>query len=159
MKKTLVYFSIILMLFCLHGMAWADYYSRQFGDMDLSRDDFVNFEEYKYYVSRATIEAFRKIDANQDEKIDFFEWVEFQEKDYPFESRRGFKYEGQSGNWHVDRHGNRYKSKHCHYHLHWHDCCYDYRYDCWHRHDCRAHWGHCHSCVGRGLAISVGIGK
>ena len=159
MKKILMYCGLIFMLCCLKGVAFADYYSRQFGDMDLSYDDFVNIEEYRYYVSGATIKAFRKIDANQDEKIDFFEWVEFQEKDYPFKSRRGFKYKGKSGNWHVDRHGNRYKSKHRYYHRHRHDCCYDHRYDCWHRNHYGMHWGHCHSCVRGGLAVSVGIGK
>ena len=159
MKKTLIYCGLILMLGCLTSVAWADYYSRQFGDMDLSRDDFVDLEEYRYYVSGATIEAFKTIDFNQDEKIDFFEWVEFQEKDYPFKSRRGFNYKGQTGNWHVDRHGNRHKGNHRYYHRHLYDCCYDHRYDGWPRHHCGMYWESCGCCMSGGLAISAGIRK
>lgn len=147
------------MLGCLNNVAWADYYSRQFGDMDLSRDDYVNFDEYRYYAADATMKAFRKIDVNQDQKIDFFEWVEYQKKDYPFKSRRGFNYKGQSGNWHVDRHGNHYKSTHRYKCRHLYDCCYDYRYDCWHRYRYGTHGGSCHGCLREGLAVSVGIGK
>lgn len=152
MKRKAIYLSIILILCCLQGTALADYYSRQFGDMDLSEDDYVDFEEYRYYVSAATSESFRKIDTSSDGKIDFFEWVEFQEKDYPFESKSNFKYRGKSGIWYLDHNGNRYKDSGRYYWGCRHDCRFDdtYDYRCRHRygvyrnpccHPMRSGWG------------------
>jgi hypothetical protein len=138
--------SLVLVGCSSNGLASDDYYSRQFGDMDASYDDYVDFDEYRYYVSGATLDAFRKIDTSQDEKIDFFEWVEYQESQYPFESKRSFKYKGKSGIWYKDRYGNRYKDtygsycaprcdyRHDYYYNHWHDP--------WPRHRYGYYWGH-----------------
>ena len=146
MRKAAMFLGIIFVLCSFNGLASADYYSRQFGDMDASCDDYIDFDEYRYYISGATVDAFRKIDTSQDEKIDFFEWVGYQESQYPFESKRGFKYKGKSGIWYVDRYGNRYKDTYGSYCAH--RCNYwpDYRYNPWHdpwpRHRYGYYWGH-----------------
>jgi hypothetical protein len=124
---------------CLKSLAYADYYSLEFGDMDANHDDFVNFDEYRYYISRASYEAFRKIDTNQDETIDFFEWVAHQEKQSPFESREEFRYKGKNGVWYMDRNGNRYMDRDEYYFRQQPDCRPNY----WHGHwpnYWRHHW-------------------
>ena len=146
LKKLGMVLAIVFVLGCLQGVAFAGYYSREFGDMDANRDDFVNFEEYRFYVTYATVEAFQEIDTNTDQTIDFFEWVEFQEKQDPAKYEREFTYKGRTGTWTIDRHGNRYKhtSGSCYRHRHvyrpyywhgyWHDRWYDHRYGPWRRH-------------------------
>jgi len=138
LKKWGMVLGVVFVLGCLQGVAFADYYSREFGDMDANHDDFVSFEEYRFYVTYATIETFKEIDTNTDETIDFFEWVEFQEKNDPFESKRGFKYKGKTGTWTIDRHGNRHKGRFGSYYRRRHDCrldhWYGYRHDRWFDH-------------------------
>jgi hypothetical protein len=53
--------SVILAGCSLNGLASADYYSQQFGDMDASYDDYVDFDEYRYYVSGATVDLSRNV--------------------------------------------------------------------------------------------------
>jgi len=145
MRKALMFWGIILVVCSLNNPASADYYSRQFSDMDANYDDYVDFDEYRYYILGATVDAFRKIDTSQDQKIDFFEWVADQERQYPFKSKRSFTYKGKSGTWKVDGYGNRFKDA---YGSYWGHRCnyrigfsYNYGYDPWydHWHD---HWYH-----------------
>lgn len=112
--------------------ASADYCAKEFGDMDASHDDFINFEEYRYYVSRATLDAFQEIDTSKDHRIDFFEWVEYQQKQFPFESKGEFRYKGRSGIWVLDRYGRRNISRSEHLFRHRYGVCDHHRHDCRH---------------------------
>ena len=154
MKKTVIILGLTLMLACLNSVASAEYFSREFGDMDANHDDYVDFDEYRYYIPEATVDEFKKIDTSKDKKIDFFEWVAYQESREPFESKRSFTYRGQSGIWHVDSHGNRYHEAYGSYYRpwcgYWSDYRYNYRrdygydpwYDPWYRHRFGYYWGH-----------------
>ena len=144
MNKTLMLVLVVLLVpGCLKSFAYAGYYSREFGDMDANHDDYVDFDEYRYYLSGASSETFKKVDTNQDERIDFFEWVAHQEKQYPFESGRGFLYKGKNGVWYMDRNGNRYRNRDEYCFRSRPDCRPDYWQDHWptdwwhHRHDHR----------------------
>ena len=136
MKKPLLFIGILLVLGCLNSLAHADYYSREFGDMDTSYDDFVNFEEYRYYNLGATVEAFERIDTDHDKKIDFYEWVEYQESQNPFKSKSEFRYNGKNGVWYIDRDQNRYRDTYGHRiwpgNVYWTDYWHHRRHYRWH---------------------------
>jgi hypothetical protein len=146
MRKALMFWGIIFVVCSLNNPAAADYYSRQFSDMDANYDDYVDFDEYRYYILGATVDAFRKIDTSKDEKIDFFEWIADQESQYPFKSGHSFTYKGKSGIWKVDGYGNRYKDAYGSYYGHRCNFWLGYQYNRWHDHWPRHHhgyfWGH-----------------
>lgn len=90
MKKNLFLISVCILCMGLISPAWASDqkaagYNGHFGDMDLDKDDQVNWKEFKAFFPHAEEEIFKEADENADGQIDHDEWHDFKEA-------RGYKH-------------------------------------------------------------------
>jgi hypothetical protein len=119
MKKAAIVFAMMFVFWCSAGAALADYYRQQFEDMDTNQDDFVTWQEYRYYFLHARQDGFRELDENNDGKIGLYEWLEFQAKQDPtYEVERNYRYGGKYVHW--------YPCSHYSWYYHRHGCWYDH---------------------------------
>ena len=105
----MICFTILAFLSLGAGLAAADYLKQEFQDMDLSGDGRVTWKEYKYYITRPNPEPFQEADLNGDHQLELFEWVSFQNQQFPDMAESKYKYTDRNGQLYRFRNGQWYK--------------------------------------------------
>lgn len=141
MRKILALIAGVSLVFLLKGFVLADYYHRKFGDMDSSHDNYVDWDEYRFYFLYAKPKDFKEVDEDEDGKIGLYEWLTFHEKKDPtYKLKRPYPYRNDYHPWYHGR--DRHYSPFNHHH---------YRHSHWERHRHRHGYGH----YGWGFAAGI----
>jgi len=124
MKRTMFFLVFALFVFFFKGISLGGYLDQEYNDMDADENGNIGWEEFKFYENKnATLERFSEIDKNSNGKIEFWEWIAYRDKDYPYES----KYENRERDFYYYK---RYPK-----HRYWY-------YDSYPRYGFRFHFGH-----------------